>query len=60
MVTYDGVSKTDNDYKYDFEGLSTDTKPTNTEYPDMKNGSSFFEMDTKKIFFWDAEGEAWV
>jgi hypothetical protein len=60
MVTYGGVSKTDNDYKYEFEGLPTDTKPTNEDYPDMKNGSTFFEMDTQSVKFWDAENEVWV
>ena len=60
MITYTGKSKTESDYQYDFEGLSTDTKPTLTEYPNMRNGSSFLEMDTKKIKFWDADNEQWV
>ena len=60
MVTYGGVSKTGNTIKYDFEGKSTDTKPTKTDFPDMANGSTFMEIDTKKLFFWDAEGEQWV
>ena len=60
MVTFTGVSKTNSDYQYDFEGLSTDEKPTLADYPNMKNGSSFFELDTKKIYFWDATNEIWV
>ena len=60
MITFTGVSKTNSDYQYDFEGLSTDEKPTLTDYPNMKNGSSFFELDTKKIYFWDATNETWV
>lgn len=60
MITYTGLSKTNNDYCYDFNGLSSDTKPTIADYPDMVNGSSFFEMDTKKIYFYDANGDTWV
>lgn len=37
-------------------GLSTDTKPTGAE---VANGSCFLEMDTAKIFFYDADGETW-
>lgn len=60
MVTNTGISRTDNDYSYDFMGLSTDAKPTIADFPSMKNGSSFFEMDTKKIYFYDAENAQWV
>lgn len=34
--------------------LSTDTKPTAWE-----NGSTLLEMDTKKVFVFDAENEVW-
>ena len=60
MVTYTGISKTENTYQYDFEGLSSDSKPTIAEYPDMRNGSSFLEMDTKKIYFYDETNAQWV
>lgn len=60
MITYTGNSKTEKDYQYDFEGLSTDTKPTIEDFPSMRNGSSFFEMDTKKLYFYDADNEQWV
>lgn len=60
MVTETNASKTNNDYAFDFMGLSTDTKPTLEEYPNMKNGSTFLEMDTKQCFFWDAENSDWV
>ncbi len=60
MVTQNSVSKTNNDYAYDFNGLSTDTKPTIADYPDMKNGSTFMEMDTKQLYFYDAENDTWV
>ena len=35
-------------------GLSTDTKPT-----DVNNASVFYEMDTKKVFMFDAEDKVW-
>lgn len=35
-------------------GLSTDTKPTN-----VGNASIFYEMDTKKVFMFDAAGKTW-
>ena len=60
MVTETSVSFTGKDGIYDFMGLSTDSKPTIAKFPSMKNGSSFFEMDTKKIYFYDAENAQWV
>jgi len=38
----------------DFIGLSTDIKPK-----DVPNTSSFYEMDTKKMYLYDAENAAW-
>ena len=48
--------------KYDreqatFFGLSTDTKPTGDT---VANGSCFLEMDTGKIWFYDADGAQWL
>lgn len=40
----------------EFRGLSTDTKPI--KY--VGNGSMFFEMDTMKVFMFDAEHRQWV
>ena len=60
MISFNGTPKSNNDSDYDFMGLSTDTKPTIEEYPNMRNGSSFFEMDSKKLYFYDAENEQWV
>lgn len=37
-------------------GLSTDTKPTGDT---VGNGSCFLEMDTSKVFFYDADGALW-
>ena len=57
MVTY----TYDNDTKkYHFDGLSTDTKPDTIAYPDLTNGSSFLEIDSKDTLYWDAAGETWV
>lgn len=46
---------------FSFKGLSTDTKPTG-EYmgKTIANGSSFFEMDTKKVVFYDGASETWI
>lgn len=38
-----------------FYGLSTDTKPSN-----CGNGSSFIEMNTSKIYFFDATSGDWL
>lgn len=37
-----------------YYGKSTDTKPQNAG-----NGSVFIEMDTGKLYFYDAEGAEW-
>lgn len=37
-------------YRWDFIGLSTDTKPTPEESPKVVNGSTFYESDTSKLF----------
>lgn len=39
----------------DFIGLSTDVKPT-----DVPNTSSFYEMDTKAMYLYDAENKVWL
>ena len=38
-------------------GLSTDSKPTGLS---IGNGWMFIEMDTSKIYFYNAAGTAWV
>ena len=40
-----------------FTGLSTDTKPTGVS---VGNGWSFIEMDTGKVFFYNAADEEWL
>lgn len=40
---------------YDMYGLSTDTKPT-----DVGNASTFYEMDTKTLYMFDAQNGVWL
>lgn len=40
----------------EFRGLSTDTKPIKH----VGNGSMFFEMDTMKVYMFDAEHIEWL
>lgn len=37
--------------RWDFIGLSTDSKPT-IDNPKVTDGSTFFEADTSKLYFW--------
>lgn len=39
----------------EYRGLSTDTKPTEN----ITNGSVFIEIDTGKLYMFDAEGTQW-
>lgn len=39
-----------------FFGLSTDVKPTGAA---VANGSAFIELDTSKIYFYNADGAEW-
>lgn len=39
----------------EFFGLSTDEKPTN-----CANASTFYEMDTKKLFLFDKQNKQWL
>lgn len=58
-ITYRKVQDYDSDWNPIYEihgfGLSTDTKPTEG----VGNGSAFLEMDTGKIYFYDAENTTW-
>lgn len=45
---------TANCFPCELAGLSTDQKPTN-----VCNASIFYEMDTKKMFVFDAENHVW-
>ena len=41
----------------EFYGLSTDSKPVDEGIP---NGSSFFEMDTFKVYFFNKTTKTWI
>lgn len=58
MIT---LVKDDTTNELSFKGLSTDTKPT-VKYDDLEiiNGSTFFEMDTQQIFFYDGDTDDWL
>lgn len=58
MITLD---KTDLGQTLPFKGLSTDTKPTIT-FDSLKitNGSTFFEMDTQDVYFYDESTGSWL
>ena len=57
MVTVNYYWWQTSDTKY-FEGacLSSDTKPTGDH---IQNGSKLIEMDTGKVFMYDAQGKVW-
>lgn len=58
MVTYQVSNiEMEDGGKYYVEGtcLSTDTKPT-----DVANGSKMIEMDTGKIYMFDADSASWI
>lgn len=50
MVTVDDRATTE------FVGLSTDTKPVDN----VRNGSTFVEMDTQKFYVFDEENALWI
>ena len=67
MITLDDNPKLKSDGKYDISlsGKSTDTKPTGSfthkgENLPIANGSSFFEIDTKALAFYDEDTNSWV
>lgn len=61
MISY-GVSKIGlGSYKFSFKGKSTDTKPTGSYFGmPIANTSTFFEMDTQQVFFYDEDTNDWL
>lgn len=47
------------DILVDIRGLSTDEKPTEAYNKDIDNGSTFMEIDTGDIYFYDKENNEW-
>ena len=61
MITAFRTEGTDVRGKFEFIGLSTDSKPTGTyEDTTIMNGSSFFEMDNQAVKFYDETSQSWV
>lgn len=61
MITAFRTDGTDEKGTFEFKGLSSDTKPTGTwDGTEIKNGSSFFEMDTQDVKFYDESSNVWV
>lgn len=63
MVTIYKVEKSnikEGEFLVELMGLSTDEKPTTINNGDILNGSSFIEMDTQEIYFYDEENSEWV
>lgn len=56
MITIDRIGGQNVFSSTELKGLSTDTKPTT----DINNGSTFYEMDTKKVFMYDEENLRWL
>ena len=57
LVDYDGPVRTPDSlagYRVKLYGRSTDTKPS-----DVADGSVFLEMDTARVFMFDAEASVW-
>lgn len=61
MITAEKSYGTNNTAAFAFMGLSTDNKPTET-YQGVKiqNGSTFFEMNTQKLSFYDGDSDTWI
>lgn len=61
MITAERDGGNVNTATFSFMGLSTDTKPTDKwEGTIIKNGSTFFEMDTQKVIFYDGNSKTWL
>lgn len=57
MVTF---TKNTQENILSFKGLSSDTKPVETfQGLEIPNGSSFLEIDTQNMVFYDAENKTW-
>jgi hypothetical protein len=50
------ITMTDAGRTNSYMGLSTDTKPV----VNVPNASTFYEMDTADLYFYDAEHSVWL
>lgn len=53
------IMPTEDRISVELRGLSTDEKPTEVANKKVDNGSTFIEIDTGKIYFYDLENEQW-
>lgn len=61
MVTATRLDGNNEIATFGFKGLQADTKPTGTwEGTIIRNGSSFFEMDTQEVYFYDGDAKTWL
>lgn len=61
MITYDVIKQIGNKAELAFKGRVADSKPTGTyDGYDLMNGSSFFEMDTQDVYFYDGDTDSWL
>ncbi len=51
------VTAVNNSRTYALRGLSSDEKPIDLS---IGNGTTFYEMDTGKMFFYDEENHRWI
>lgn len=61
MITLQKYGGSMNRVVCEIVGLSTDEKPTDTvEGITITNGSTFYEMDTKRLFMYSSETKTWL
>lgn len=61
MVSIDYFRGIKNTEAMDLMGKSTDEKPIEYfESHKIKNASTFYEMDTRKVFLYDEEDNVWI
>lgn len=54
------ITPTETRMLVEIRGLSTDEKPTEMYDKKIENGSTFIEIDTGKIYFYDLENQQWM
>lgn len=60
MISTNKIGGQDETNNTEFYGLSTDKKPEESVSVNIPNGSTFYEMDTKKLFMYDKENARWI
>ena len=64
MVTIYKIERADikgaGKFLVEFRGLADDDKPTSIGGATIENGSSYLEMNTGKIYYYDLENTTWV